>query len=142
MVRFPSDQSELKRSSCMHIRQLTEGQTLIHVQHNHMRVHPFKMFQTALHNPNLSETTLCLPPGFSSRLFPFFSLSLSAAASPPSNALFPLSFPPIYSSRPHQVYSFAFFCSRAITDAQRIHRLNLNSIPEEFCRKKNAQLQI
>ncbi len=69
----------VKRSSCRHVWLLTGGQAHIHIQHTHTHKHTHTHTSThtrtnththsqnapiLLHNPNLSESTLCFPLGF------------------------------------------------------------------------------
>ena len=128
VLRFPGTSIApiwVERSSCRHIWLLTRGQAHIYLQHTHTYTYARKRAHThsqnapiLLHNPNLSESTLCFPLGFPPLLSAH--LFLSAAASPPTpslhaslSSLLSSTYPLLHSS---SACSFSFFQICAVTD--------------------------
>lgn len=96
-----------------------------------------------LHNPNLSQSTLCFPLGFPPLLLAH--VFLSAAASPPTPPLltflpprFHPSTPPLFIKPAH----FLLFRSAPSQMNQALMKLTPNPIAVSFFKKKNAQARM
>lgn len=137
----------IERSSCRHIWLLTRGQAHIYVQHTHAYMHAKERTHSQnapilLHNPNLSESTLCFPLGFppllSSQLISF-SLQLLLLQHPPLHAslssLLSSTYPLLHSS----ACSFSFFQICATTDEPSSGETNSKPNPSVIFKKEKMR---